>query len=326
MTYEDFIEEWLTESPTLLVHTSGSTGEPKPMYVEKKRMMASALTTCQFLGLKEGETALLCLSLDYIAGKMMAVRALVCGLKLTVIEPCGHPLRDLKEVPDFIAMVPMQIYNTLQVPKEKAILKRIRHVIIGGGAIDPDMEVALRDFPNSIWSTYGMTETLSHIALRRISGEKASMWYEPFNDVSLSQTTDGCLVIDAPKVCSTLLRTNDIVEMSDDGKRFRIIGRRDNVICSGGIKLQMEEIERHLVNFLHMPFMVTKKKDHKFGEIVVLLIEGNNIEGAKQACQENLSFYERPKLYLSVPKLPLTDTGKPARAEAMRIADIDQQT
>lgn len=325
MTYDEFIREWQSDSPTLLVHTSGSTGKPKPMVVEKRRMAASACTTCRFLGLKEGDTALLCLPLDYIAGKMMAVRALVCGLRLTCMEPCGHPLRGLKDVSDFIAMVPMQVYNTLQEPEERALLGRIRHVIIGGGAIDADMETELRNFPNAIWSTYGMTETLSHIALRRISGEDASLWYEPFDGVSLSRTDEGCLIIDAPEVCPMRLTTNDIVEMDEDGRRFRIVGRRDNVVCTGGIKLQMEEIERHLKPFLHIPFMATKRKDSKFGEIVVLIIEGDDIETARQACRSHLTQYEQPKHYLSVPKLPLTETGKPARAEAMRIAETGRQ-
>ena len=162
MTLEEFIADWKSPSPTLLVHTSGSTGKPKPMLVEKSRMAASARTTCGFLRLKEQDTALLCMPLDYIAGKMMAVRAIVCGLRLISVEPSGHPLRGLTEVPDFAAMVPMQVYNSLQVDEERDILRGIRNLIIGGGAIDKNMESTLRAFPNAIWSTYGMTETLSH--------------------------------------------------------------------------------------------------------------------------------------------------------------------
>lgn len=321
MTYEEFLQEWQSDSPTLLVHTSGSTGKPKPLLVEKRRMVASAQTTCQFLRLRRGDTALLCLPLDYIAGKMMAVRAISCGLRLQCVEPSGHPLRDLTAAPDFVAMVPMQVYNTLQVPEEQALLKQVRHLIIGGGAVDESLEAALRDFPNAVWSTYGMTETLSHIALRRISGPEASLWYEPFEAVRVSQNADGCLVIDAPSVCATTLTTNDIVEMHADGRRFRILGRRDNTICSGGLKLQMEELERRLKPLLHCSFMITKCKDSKFGEVVVLLIEGGDGATARQACEECLSAYERPKHILAIPQLPLTPTGKPARAEAQRIAE-----
>ena len=160
-----FLQEWQNDEPTVWVHTSGSTGTPKPMQVEKKRMEASARLTCAFLGLKEGDSALLCMPLQYIAGKMVVVRSLVAGLRLIPMAPSGHPLKDLKEAPTFAAMIPMQVYNTLQVPEEKDILMGIKHLIIGGGAIDDALANELKDFPNQVWSTYGMTETLSHIAL-----------------------------------------------------------------------------------------------------------------------------------------------------------------
>lgn len=174
MTFDQFISDWQSPSPTLLVHTSGSTGKPKPMLVEKSRMEASARITCRFLGLQPGDTALLCMPLDYIAGKMVCVRSLVWNLRLIRVEPCGHPLQHLDEVPTFAAMVPMQVYNSLQADNELRMLKQIKHLIIGGGAISHELEATLRTFPNAVWSTYGMTETLSHIALRRLSGANAS--------------------------------------------------------------------------------------------------------------------------------------------------------
>ncbi|MCI6688156.1 MAG: AMP-binding protein, partial [Prevotella sp.] len=237
MTLKEFIDEWNNDEPTVLVHTSGSTGKPKPLRVEKLRMAASAHITCAFLGLQRGDTALLCMPLDYIAGKMVVVRSLVCGLRLLTVEPCGHPLRGLSEAPVFAAMVPLQVYNSLQVEEERALLMQIKHLIIGGGAVSGEMAAELKHFPNAVWSTYGMTETLSHIALRRLSGEEASDWYEPFEGVDVSLNADGCLVIDAPAVCATTLTTNDIAEIAPDGRHFRIRGRRDNVVCSGGIKL-----------------------------------------------------------------------------------------
>ena len=238
MTLEEFLDEWNNGSERVLVHTSGSTGAPKPLWVEKRRMEASARITCDFLGLKEGDTALLCMPLDYIAGKMMVVRSLVRKLKLMVVEPTGHPLaaHQLPRGLTFAAMVPMQVYNSLQVPEERERLRQIRHLIIGGGAIDDALARELKDFPNYVWSTYGMTETLSHIALRRLNGAEASEWYTPFDNVRISQSEDGCLVIDAPEVCAERLVTNDIVEISQG--RFRVVGRKDNVICSGGIKIQ----------------------------------------------------------------------------------------
>ena len=367
MTLNEFIADWHSPSPTLLVHTSGSTGKPKPMLVEKRRMEASARMTCRFLNLKEGDTALLCMPLQYIAGKMVVVRSLVCGLRLVEVEPCGHPLRGLKEAPVFAAMVPMQVYNSMAVEEECALLRQIKHLIIGGGAVNAEMAAALKTFPNAVWSTYGMTETLSHIALRRLSGPDASSWYELFANVNVSTTYEGCLIIHAPDVCASTLVTNDIAEIAPDGRHFRIRGRKDNVVCSGGIKMQIEEIEAKLQPVMDVPFIITKRPDAKFGETVVLLAEikhdgidtlGENdalertktlderkalggketlggkealggketlgekeiLEKIKAACNARLSKYEQPHVFIALDRLPMTETGKPARAEAMEIA------
>lgn len=331
MTIADFLAEWHQDSPTVLVHTSGSTGQPKPLWVEKRRMEASARITCDFLGLKEGDTALLCMSLDYIAGKMMVVRSLLRGLRLIVVEPDGHPLRNVTQSIDFAAMVPMQVYNSLQVPEERERLRQIRQLIIGGGAVDDALAAELIDFPHAVWSTYGMTETLSHIALRRLNGDGASDWYEPFPSVSVSQDNDGCLIIDAPMVCPERLVTHDLVEISPQGS-FRILGRKDNVICSGGVKIQIEEVERLLRPHLPVPFLISKRRDIRFGEAVVLLYERGCMEAdscpftageqeynLRQICESVLPRYWRPRDYVAVGQLPLTTTGKPARAEAERI-------
>ena len=251
MVLAQFLELWNDDkSPRMLVHTSGSTGKPKPLWVEKHRMEASARATCQYLGLKAGDTALLCMSLDYIAGKMMVVRSLVANLKLIVVEPDGHPLKDLETDIDFAAMVPLQVYNSLQVPAERERLMRIKHLIIGGSAIDEVMEQELKAFPNAVWSTYGMTETLSHIALRRLNGQAASEWYTPLPGVEVSLNDKDCLVINAPHVCKERLGTNDRATIKrlkknseedalqcSDGQKvvFRILGRLDNVLVSGGI-------------------------------------------------------------------------------------------
>lgn len=333
MTLEDFLSEWNNDSDRVLVHTSGSTGKPKPMMVEKKRMLNSARITCDFLGLKPGDSALLCMSLDYIAGKMVVVRSIERHLHLISVPPSGHPLKDVDEEITFAAMVPMQVYNTLQVPEERERLNRIRHLIIGGGAIDATLEQELQSLPGdiAIWSTYGMTETLSHIALRRINGDESSEWYQPFDSVHISQTEEGCLVIDAPQVCAETLVTNDIVEIEPyiynkvEKLRFRIKGRKDNVICSGGIKIQIEEVETLLKPHLEKPFMLAKKKDEKFGEIAVLLTEDEDIKKVEVTVRRLLSDesekssdhkkykYWIPKEFRYVEHLPLTETGKPKR-------------
>ncbi len=340
MSIDEFLEAWNNPSETVLVQTSGSTGTPQPMRIEKSRMLASARRTNDFLGLREGDTALLCMSLDYIAGKMMVVRALERHLRLITVTPSGHPLqtpgdgsflfdslshpivKQKRTVPEclnicFAAMVPMQVYNSLQVPEERERLMQIRHLIIGGGAVDDALAEQLKDFPNAVWSTYGMTETLSHIALRRLNGPDASLWYTPFDAVKVSLSDESCLIIDAPEVSSQTLVTNDIAELSPQG--FRILGRKDNIICSGGLKIQAEQLECQLRPYMRVPYLITKRPDEKFGEIVVLLTEGSTDE-AREVCERILPKYHQPRAYVHVAQIPLTATGKPARHEAELLA------
>jgi len=364
MTLNEFLEEWNNHpmdikpdgSPlpyregwggSVLVHTSGSTGRPKPMWVEKQRMLNSARITCDFLDLKEGDNALLCMSLDYIAGKMMVVRSIERGMNLVSVSPSNHPLQAFAEGDDagverredgylfhLVAMVPSQVYCSLKVPEERAILRQIRHLIIGGGAINSELANELQRLyapeeckRHFVWSTYGMTETLSHIALRRLNGEDASEWYTPFDSVDVSLTEENCLVIDAPLVHEGTLTTNDIAEIRDRGgkKEFRIIGRRDNVICSGGIKLQIEEIEDALRPFLQpkdadVPaFCITKRRDEKFGEVVVLLVSDlvpEDTDFDSVFC--HLSHYSVPKSIIRTDRIPLTETGKIDRSRALQ--------
>ena len=348
MTLKDFLSSWHNGEERLTVHTSGSTGAPKALLVEKRRMAASARITCDFLGLEPGDRALLCLPLDYIAGKMMVVRALTRGLQLLAVTPSGHPLREIDTIDDsswcdltaatpsghplrdidteeggiwcdLAAMVPMQVFQSLQTAEEKAKLWGIRHLIIGGGAIDDELEKQLKDHPHAVWSTYGMTETLSHIALRRLNGPEASSWYTPFEGVAIRQNEDGCLVIDAPEVAENTLVTHDIVEIAADGRRFKVLGRKDNVICSGGIKIQIEEVERLLRPHLTTPFLVSKRPDKVLGEAVALLTEATDLAAIEGICRTVLPPYWRPRHYQHTGHLPLTETGKPARAEAERI-------
>ena len=267
-----FLREWFDASDTVCVHTSGSTGTPKELRVEKRRMMASAMMTVDFLGLRRGDATLL------------------------------------------------QVFNALQVPAERALLKDIRQLIIGGGSIDASMSEALQDFPHAVWSTYGMTETLSHIAMRRLNGPQASAWYTPFPGVRISTSPEGTLAIHAPAVNPDLLVTNDLVEFDAQG-RFRILGRRDNTINTGGVKVQIEQVEDALRPHLPFPFAITSVPDAKFGERIVLLVE--NVPADHPLLPPAIAAlppYWRPKQVFSVPQLPKTGTGKPDRATARRLA------
>ena len=310
MTIDEFREIWESEAPLLSVQTSGSTGIPKTIWVEKARMRASARMTCDFLNLKQGNTALLCLPVDYIAGKMMLVRAWTCGLQLLSVPPSSTPLVSLQTAPDFAAMVPAQVYQSLTHP----LLAQIRHLIIGGGFIHPALEERLRTFPNNIWSTYGMTETLSHIALRRVSGQGASAWYTPLPHVRVWLDERNCLCIEAPQVCASTLATNDVAEINTAGQ-FKILGRLDNVVCSGGIKLHIEQIEKKMSVFLNSPFALWKTPDVRWGEKLVLFTEDEDLQTVEQMCKTHLDSFEIPKEYRHITKLPLTPTGKIARKQ-----------
>ena len=317
---ETFIAEWNNADDRVLVHTSGSTGEPKPMWASKRLMANSARMTCDFLHLQPGDTALLCLPVDYIAGKMVVVRAMVRQLQLVIKAPQAHPLAGMHQAPTFAAMVPMQVTSSLNNAHERQLLADIRQLIIGGGAIDETLEKELRDFPNNVWSTYGMTETLSHIALRKINGKDADQWYTPFDHVNIATDHRGCLTIHAPLVCDNSLTTNDMVEIHPDGRRFRIIGRVDNVINSGGVKIHIEQVEERLRNAVDVPFAITKRRDPLLGEMVVMLVQSTELDALRQCCEQCLPAYWRPRLFISVDKIPTTDTGKPARKMAEQIA------
>lgn len=197
-------------------------------------------------------------------------------------------------------------------PEEAALLRQIRHLIIGGGAIDDQLAAALRDFPHAVWSTYGMTETLSHIALRRLNGSEASEWYQPFPSVKVSLDKDDCLMINAPLVHEGTLKTNDRAEIVP-GKGFRILGRKDNVIVSGGIKIQIEEVEHALKPYLSAPFIITRRKDVKFGEAEILLTEATDTDAVTAICRRVLPKYWIPREVRHIDHIPMTETGKPKR-------------
>lgn len=315
---ESFIAEWQSDKPTLTVYTSGSTGTPKPIEAEKQKMIQSAQMTCSFLKLKKSDTILLCMPLKYIAGKMVVVRSIVWKMNLISIEPTGHPFAQVGQHINFAALTPMQVYNTLNVDIERQRLMQVDNIIIGGGPIDDKMAAQLKKFPNNVWSTYGMTETLSHIALRRLSGNESSEWYTPFENVKISLSEKGTLVIDAPQVCDKVLVTNDIVEINKQGQ-FKIIGRLDNVINSGGIKIQIEEVEATLRQYMEKPFVITSRKDSKYGEIVVIISESDDISDVKQICTQYLPKYWIPRMYI-LQKIPFTATNKPDRSKAKEIA------
>ena len=306
-----FLADWFNDSEEMTVQTSGSTGEPKLIRVRKSHMMNSAIATCYQLRLAPGDRVLLCMSLQFIAGKMMVVRSLVAGLDLYLVPPSGYPLKDTNVHFRFAAMVPMQIYNSLQVSLERERLERIAVLLVGGSAVDPKLETALKAFPNPVFASYGMAETLSHIALRRINGPEASDYFTLLPAVKVFLSEDQCLIIDAPMVSDHRLYTNDHAEMRGDGS-FRILGRIDNVINTGGIKVQAETLEAFLSDFIDLPFAISSLPDEKFGEIIILAVEGilDDALLTQTLHAENLPAHQFPKQIISLDRLPRTESGK----------------
>ncbi len=318
----DFLEEWYAPQATMPLHTSGSTGKPTCIQAAKPAMVASAELSCRVLGLYHGNTALLCLPMQYIAGKMMVVRALVAGLSLRVTEPSTTPLDALDEDLDFAAMVPLQVSRTLAHEQGITSLGRIRTLLLGGGFIDPALEETLQTLPCHIYASYGMTETLSHIALRRVNGPAASDTYTPLPGVSVRTDDEGVLTLSAQHLGITELKTNDVAEIRENGQ-FLILGRRDAVINSGGIKIQAEELENRLHAAVRDITVVALAAPHpELGECVALLWEGQPAAEAEllQAC-DTLPRHHRPHHLLRV-ELPRTESGKPARAVCRELLPI----
>lgn len=300
-----FIGEWFNDEEFVVVSTSGSTGKPKRLKVLKQHMINSAELTCRSLGLVQGDNALLCLSTGFIAGKMMVVRAIVAGLNLTIVEPCGTPFIDKDYA--FCAMVPMQVYNILSSVDHQFTINQIGKLIIGGGAVSSELRQRIEPLTVACYSTYGMTETVSHIALRRLNGPQKQQSYYPLEGITVSTNSSSCLVIDAPGISPSRLVTNDIAEIEPDGS-FKILGRLDNVINSGGIKIIPEVVESKISGCTTHPYAVSSIPDARLGEMVVLVVEG------EVECifyfDDVLTHYERPKKIIYIDRIPQTSNGK----------------
>lgn len=308
---ESFIEDWNSPSDSFSVKTSGSTGVPKVIQINKKCARASALTTCEYLDLKSNQNALLCLSPNTIAGKMMIIRSLVRNLNLIVVEPTSTPLDSLDEQLDFIAMVPMQMRQTINKNLEK--LKRGQKIIIGGGPISTDLDREIRELPVLAYHTFGMSETISHVAMRNISA--GDQFFEAVPNVSF-ESKDGELIIQAPHLGIGALKTNDAVELIDP-QHFRWLGRTDFVINSGGVKLHPEEIEQQLSNLISQPFFISGVKDELLGEKVILCIESSPLNLEKSSFDEVLNKYQVPKSIYYFDSFIYTDSKKVNRLKTL---------
>jgi len=305
-----FLQEWLNENVQITLKTSGSTGPPKLMRIEKQRMLKSARMTGQFFCLKPGMKALLCLSPEFIAGKMMVIRAMELGLDLVTTSLDANPLENLNQTVDFAAMVPLQVAHVLKHQPEK--FDFIKTLIIGGGAVPAGIEEDLQKIFTACWHTYAMTETLSHVALRPINGPQKSEWFTPMQGVEVSLDHRSCLVVNASAVAEGLVVTNDLVEMT--GQQFRVLGRIDDVVISAGHKLHPAQIEQKLSKLIHTPFFLAGEDHPEAGQILVLYLEGKfSNQETNDLCfqvEALLEVQEVPRKIVSIPEFRYLDSGK----------------
>lgn len=302
----DFLLDWFDSKDFIEMQTSGTTGAPKTIIISKQAMVNSALATGDFFDLQSGDKALHCLPVKYVAGKMMLVRAMIIGLDLEFVAPSSHPLLNNEIDFDFIAMVPLQAKNSL------GELKRVKKLIVGGAAINKVLEKNLLKLTTEVYETYGMTETITHIAARKL-GEKA---FTVLPNVTISYDDRKCLVIHAPRISDDVITTNDIVEMVNENQ-FIFLGRLDNIINSGGIKIMPEQVEQKLANKIQQLYFIASKPDNELGEKVILVIEGDKQEFDENLF-EDLDKYEKPKEIVFIPKFKVNASGKIIRKESLK--------
>ncbi|MBR9757210.1 MAG: AMP-binding protein [Algicola sp.] len=306
-----FLQEWLDDNAFITLKTSGSTGQPKTLSMPKQAMVNSALATGQFFNLQPGQTALLCLPAHYIAGKMMLVRAMVLGLHIDVINPKVHLNLSLGKTYHFCAMIPIQVEKNLEQ------LTSIKTLIVGGAAVSKTLEDNIKGLKTKVFATYGMTETVSHIALKPLNHTSHPSLYNVLPGITIDQDYRGCLIVEAPKLTPEKLVTNDLVTIYTP-KTFEWLGRFDHVINSGGVKLLPEQIEHKLQKRIVQRFFIAGLPDAHLGEKVVLIIEGP-AQKISEHFFDGLDKFEVPKAVYFIETFLETASGKIQRQATLKL-------
>lgn len=321
-----FLVSWYSNSlKAIEVYSSGSTGNPKAIHHLKTAMATHAQITCKTLGLQPGVLAWLCLPANKIGGMMMLVRCAVNRMDLLCTKPVVCPFESLEEnhAVALAALTPMQMKSTETSYNDYRKMNRIAKILLGGEAVSAGLIKHLRAAENSIYSTFGMTETISHIALKKLNGLSADSYYKTLQGVTISLDERHCLVVNAPAIGANHLVTNDIVELISETE-FNWLGRIDNVINTGGIKVMPEAIEQKLLPFIDVPFFITGIPDDLTGEKVGLVLQiGILSEKERQKLSQHfeaLNKYERPKVILLTPEFKVTESGKVKRQETLSLA------
>ncbi len=329
----DFCQRWLSGQQQFEIHTSGSTGQPKKIEVRRQSMVASANGTIQALDLKPKQTSLVCLDTAYIAGMMMLVRSLEISMNIIAVEPCANPFERIEPNGkiDFVALVPYQIKSILNSP-QRFFLNQVQTVLVGGAPLDHSTKLALQNCKSLFFETYGMTETISHIALKQLNGSGRSSFFTTLPSVSIRQDERGCLCIVTSYLKNEIV-TNDIVEMVDVNK-FIWLGRWDNVINTGGLKVFPETIEAKIERiFTELSiknfFFVAGQPDDRWGQAVTLFIEGELSEKEKEMLLEKqksvLYKFEIPQSLIYIPSFIRTDSGKINRMKTLSMFNSAKQ-
>jgi O-succinylbenzoic acid--CoA ligase len=314
----DFIKAWKSGQNTFILQTSGSTGQPKPITVTRNQLTASAHMTGRALNLNAGTRALVCLNVAYIAGLMMLVRGIELGWELTVVEPSANPLlNEGSSEFDFIAMVPMQLLEILDHPLTTSILEHTGMILLGGAPVSISLQKRIEPLKIPVFQSYGMTETVSHIALKQLNGLNASNHYTFLPDITHGTDERGCLFISGTVTNGAVIQTNDIVAIS--GNQFEWIGRADNIINSGGVKIFLDQVESRIADVFYVlgianAFFTWHQNDEKWGQKLVLVIEGSVVDFTKEQLtieiRKKVSAYETPKDIYFVERFSKTPTDK----------------
>lgn len=309
----EFIKQWQNENLYITLKTSGSTGKPKAIKMSKQAMINSALATGHYFNLKQGDSALLCLPINYIAGKMMLVRAMVLGLKIDCVNPKLNLSINENKTYKFVAMVPLQLQKNINK------LQNIKHLIIGGAKVSQGVVNSIQNLKTKIYETYGMTETVSHIAIKplNISKHNTQQCFNTIPNVTIALDNRGCLVIDVPSISKEKIITNDIVKLHSKTE-FEWLGRYDNVINSGGIKIYPEQIENQLSSKINARFFIASEQNDELGEQVILVVEEK--EGSVNTTVFNdLETYSKPKKIYYLDAFIETTSGKIQRKKTLEL-------
>lgn len=314
----DFLADWLDSKDYIKTKTSGTTGKPKTIKIKKQAMVHSAIATGNYFGLKPGDKALHCLPTQFIAGKMMLVRAIILGLQIDVVEPASVLNFNTKKHYTFCAMVPMQLQQNIKK------ISHIKTLIVGGAPLSFNLKEQIKNLKTKVYATYGMTETITHIAVMPLnhvdddtSNPRVKNIYHTLPNIKISQDERHCLVIEAPQLTKGKLVTNDVVTLYSNTS-FEWLGRIDNVINSGGIKLYPEQIEKKLQSRITNRFFVASESDKTLGERLILVLEAAN-NNLPATIFDDLDGYEKPKRVYAVSKFIETTSGKLQRSKTLEL-------